>query len=166
MTRSMCVSTLRSRGICWRPSSVSRRLGVFVLVGLGPGLAAAHNQNGALGSGAAATDYYQIVCSDDGAGPPQSLTVQIRDEAPVAAPLVSVQVRAGDQLANTTDATDGDASLSPAIHVNGGPQAVYEVLVDKSAAGSENYLLTFHCVTGPDGTGLHTGTDLFVRQNQ
>ena len=41
-----------------------------------------------------------------------------------------------------------------------------EVLVDKSAAGAENYVLTFHCVTGPDGTGLHTGTDVIARQNQ
>jgi|JI10StandDraft_1071094.scaffolds.fasta_scaffold477092_3 hypothetical protein len=149
------------------PSSGALSLAVLVSgVGLvaGPGLA--HTQSGALGNGAASTDYYQIICSDDGTGPPASLSVQILDGAPAAAPMVSVQVRSGLELASSTDPVDGDTTASPLIHVNGGAEVVYEVLVDKSGAGSENYTLTFHCLTGPNGTGLHTGTDIVTRQNQ
>ena len=143
---------------------------IFPLNGLLLGLlavpAAADTQSGSLGSGAAATDYYQIICSNDGAGAPGSLSVQVLDGTPVAAPLVSVQVRNGLGLANSTDPTDGDVTASPLIHVNVDAGVVYEVLIDKSGAGAENYVLTFHCVTGPDGTGLHTGSDLVSRQNQ
>lgn len=127
---------------------------------------AAHTQNGALGGGAAATDYYQVLCSDDGTGVPASLSVQISDEAPSAATLVSVQVRNGPDLLTSTDATDADGSASPLIHVNVRSGFVFDVLVDKTGAGGENYVLTFHCKTGPDGTGLHTGTDIVTRQNQ
>ncbi len=141
-------------------------LPAVLLLGLPAGPALAHTQNGALGSAAAATDYYQVICSDDGTGPPASLSVQILDGAPAAAPLVSVQVRNGNELENTTDPVDGDTAASPVIHVNGAPTSVYEVLVDKSGPGAENYVLTFHCLTGPDGTGLHTGTDVITRQNQ
>lgn len=135
-------------------------------VGLLAGAASAHTQSGSLGNGAASTDYYQVICSDDGTGPPASLSVQILDGAPAAAPLVSVQVRSGEALANTTDPNDGDGTASAVIHVNGGAEVVYEVLVDKSGVGVENYVLTYHCLTGPNGTGLHTGTDLITRQNQ
>ncbi|MBK7950239.1 MAG: hypothetical protein IPK00_16195 [Deltaproteobacteria bacterium] len=126
----------------------------------------AHTQTGALGNGAEATDYYQVFCSDDGTGAPGSLSVQISDQAPAAAPLVSVQVRNGPDLATSTDPTDADGAASPLIHVNVRAGSVFDVLVDKTGAGSENYVLTFHCVTGPDGTGLHTGTDIVTRQNQ
>ncbi|MBY0398936.1 hypothetical protein K2X89_01480 [Myxococcota bacterium] len=126
----------------------------------------AHTQTGALGSGAAATDYYQIICSDDGTGVPASLSIQVSDEAPAAAPLLSVQVANGTNLANSTDPTDADGAASPLIHVNVAAGLVFEVLVDKSGIGGENYVLTFHCKTGPDGTGLHTGTAIVTRQNQ
>jgi hypothetical protein len=135
-------------------------------VGLSTDPAAAHTQAGSLGSGAAATDAYQVICSDDGAGPPASLSIQVLDGSPAAAPLVSVQVRNGLELANSTDPIDGDTTASPLVHVNAGSGTVFDVLVDKSGAGAENYVLTFHCVSGPDGTGLHTGTDVVTRQNQ
>ena len=60
----------------------------------------------------------------------------------------------------------GDVSASPLVYVNAGSGTVFDVLVDKSGVGAENYTLTFHCVTGPTGTGLHTGTDVVTRQNQ
>lgn len=152
------------------PLSISSRLSLSWLTASGlslvAGPATAHTQTGSLGTGAAATDNYQVLCSDDGAGPPGSLSVQVLDGTPVAAPLVSVQVRNGLLLANSTDPVDGDATASPLIHVNVDAGLVYDVLVDKSGAGAENYVLTFHCVTGPDGTGLHTGTDVITRQNQ
>jgi hypothetical protein len=129
--------------------------------------AQAHDQSGGLGAAASATDLYQVTCSNDGSGAPTSLRVQVRDLAPVAAPTLSVQVHANGLLANSSDPVDADASASasPAISVNGG-EGPYDVLVDKSAAGSETYTLTFHCQTGPDGGGVHTGTVHSVKQNQ
>ncbi len=139
---------------------------VLLIGGLLAGPAAAHTQSGSLGSGAAATDYYQVFCSDDGTGPPASLSIQVLDSAPAAAPLVSVQVRNGLELATATDPTDADTAASPLIHVNTSVGFVYDVLVDKSGAGAESYTLTIHCTTGANGTGLHTGTDIVTRQSQ
>jgi hypothetical protein len=128
--------------------------------------ASAHTQSGSLGAAASATDYYQVTCSDDGSGPPASLSMRVLDTpVTLAAPLLSVQVERGGLLANATDPADGDGAYSPRVSVNGGG-GVYEVLVDKSAAGADAYTIEYHCVTGPDGTGLHTGTTITVRQNQ
>ena len=139
---------------------------LFAIFAIAPGPAAAHTQSGSLGAGASATDLYQVVCSNDGTGAPGSLSVQVLDDAPAAAPRVSVQVRNGLLLSSSSDAVDGDATASPLIHVDVTTTLVFDVLVDKSGAGSENYVLTYHCLTGPNGTGLHTGTDLVTRQNQ
>jgi hypothetical protein len=135
-----------------------------MLFGIARG-ASAHTQSGSLGDAAASTDLYQVTCSNDGSGAPGSLSMQVLDAAPSAAPLVSVQTRKGTLLANSTDPVDGDATSSPIVHVNGGA-GVYDVLVDKTAAGAETYTLTFHCVTGTNGTGAHTGTEIVTRQNQ
>lgn len=138
----------------------------LVFVGFAGLPAAADTQTGSIGAAASATDFYQVICSDDGSGPPGSLSVQIQDSAPAAPPIVSAQVRVGSLLLNATDPTDGDGVAGPFVHVNGGSATTYDVLVDKTAAGAENYVLTFHCMTGPNGTGLHTGTAVVVRQNQ
>jgi len=55
--------------------------------------------------------------------------------------------------------------VSPHVSVNGGAGA-YDVLIDKTAAGAESYTLSFHCMTGPDGTGVHTGTASTLVQDQ
>lgn len=146
--------------------AVAFGLGVVLGAVLSAEPAAAHTQPGSLGVGAAATDAYQVICSDDGAGPPASLSIQVLDGTPVAAPLVSVQVKNGLELVSSTDPVDGDTTPSPLVSVNADAGTVFEVLVDKAGAGAENYVLTFHCVTGPDGSGLHTGTDVIARQNQ
>ncbi|HUK63764.1 MAG TPA: hypothetical protein VLV15_10525 [Dongiaceae bacterium] len=130
-----------------------------------PSASSAHTQNGSLGAPAEATDYYQVTCSDDGSGPPVSLIVQVLESSPAGAPLVSAQVRRGTTLVNTTDPIDGDGSPSPFVSLNLGT-GVYDVLVDKSGVGAETYILTYHCYTGPDGTGTHTGTSLQSWQNQ
>jgi hypothetical protein len=130
-----------------------------------PQAARAHTQNGSLGSAATATDFYQVTCSDDGSGAPASLTLQVLDASPAAAPLVAVQGQKGSLAKNGTDPVDADAAASPLISLNGGA-GVYDVLVHKTDAGSESYTLTFHCLTGPDGTGDHTGTSITTRQNQ
>lgn len=127
--------------------------------------ASAHSLNETLDADAGATDLIQIVCSDNGSGPPQSLVVQVRDNTPVAAPLVSVQAQRGALLVNSTDAVDDDTGMSPAVSVNGGSGA-YDVLVDKTESGAESYSLSFHCYTGPDGSGTHTGTSHTILQDQ
>jgi hypothetical protein len=147
---------------------VSRALRAFAALALGlaaAGDARAHEVSGGLGTAASATDLYLVTCSDEGGGAPASLLVQVRDTSSAAAPLVSVQVQKGTLLRSSTDPVGADAVSSPAIAVNGGSGG-YDVLVDKSAAGNESYTLTFHCQTGPDGTGTHTGTSHTVRQNQ
>jgi len=131
----------------------------------GAGLASAHDQSGALGAAASATDYYRISCFDDGQGPPASLALQVRDPAPGDAIKISVQVAIDGGLVNTNDLNDGDALYGPLVTLNGGA-AVYQVLVDKNAAGAETYQISYHCYTGPNGTGLHTGTLIVAVQNQ
>ena len=91
--------------------------------------------------------------------------MSIEDAAPVAAPLVSVQVQRGLTVVSVTDRTDGDLVASTEVALDGGG-GVYDVLVDKTGAGSETYTLVFHCYTGLGGTGLHTGTSIATRQNQ
>ncbi|MFO0690448.1 MAG: hypothetical protein U0900_17230 [Myxococcota bacterium] len=147
-------------------SRAALAFGAALLAAGGAKPVAAHTQAGGLGTGAAATDYYQVLCSNDGTGVPASLSVQISDEAPAAATLVSVQVRNGPDLLTSTDPTDADGAPSPFVHVNVRSGTVFDVLIDKTGSGAENYVLTFHCMTGPDGTGLHTGTDILTRQNQ
>lgn len=129
------------------------------------GRAPAHDQGGSLGTGASATDYYEISCFDDGAGAPGSLEIRIRDASPGSLPHVSAQVQRGLSLASVSDTLVADIVPSPSIHSNEGA-GVYDVLVDKSGPGAKFYQLTYHCWTGPDGTGVHTGSALVTRQNQ
>ncbi len=126
------------------------------------GSASAHDQSGTLGVAATATDYYQVSCYDDGNGSAQKLAVQIKDAAPVAAPIVSIQVVKGRKASNSTDAVDGNAAYSPLLNITGG-DGDYNVTVSKTAAGAETYTFQFHCVTSG---GDHTGTDIAVLQNQ
>ncbi|HTO52721.1 MAG TPA: hypothetical protein VMR50_04975 [Myxococcota bacterium] len=127
--------------------------------------AAAHTQTGALGAAASATDFYQVTCSDDGSGPPQSLILQIQDTTSGSAPLVGVQGQRGSQTTNSVDPTSGDTNPSPQTYVNG-TSGVFDVVVYKTGAGADSYTLTYHCYTGLNGTGVHTGTTIVVRQNQ
>lgn len=136
-----------------------------LLAALAPVRASAHSLNGTLGADAAATDVIETVCFDNGSGAPQSLVVQVRDNAPGAAPQLSVQAQRGGQLVNSTDTTNADAVYSPAVAVNGGSGA-YDVLVDKTGAGAKSYSVNYHCYTGPDGTGVHAGTNATVVQDQ
>jgi len=125
----------------------------------------AHDQAGSLGTAASATDYYRITCFDDGSGPPASLVIQVRDSSPGAAPRVSAQMQRGSALASTSDDLAADILASPEIVLDEGA-GVYHVLVDKTGAGPKFYQLTYHCWTGPGGTGIHTGSSHSVRQDQ
>lgn len=121
--------------------------------------ASADTQGGSLAAEASSARYYQVTCSDDGSGPPLSLVTQVRDLAPIAAPLLSVQIQKGNLATNGTDAVDADAGFSPPVWVNGGA-GVYDVFVDKTASGAEGFTLSFQCMTGADGSGVPTGTSI------
>jgi hypothetical protein len=136
----------------------------MLLLAAPAGLALAHTQDGSLGDGAAATDFYQVTCSDDGSGVPASLLFQIQNRGPAANP-VSVLVHRGTSATSSTDTTAGDAALSPLVFVNGG-DGVYNLFVIKAANGGDNYTLSYHCMTGLNGGGLHTGTTIVFKQNQ
>lgn len=122
----------------------------------------AHDQTGALGKAAGATDYYAVSCFDDGNGAAAYLAFQVIDALPVAAPVVSAQVTKGRLAVNTTDAIDGDATYSPKVLVKGG-NGTYYVSVDKTKAGVENYSFQYHCETSDN---QHTGTSILPLQNQ
>ena len=131
---------------------------LVMLVG-GPWTAEAATRTGNLPSSATAAHLLFLDCSDDGAGAPLSATVQVRDLPPVAAPIVSVQLRKGMAATNSTDEVDGDAAASPLVFVNGG-SGRYDIFVDKTAAGEEAYEVLAQCWTGSDGSGVATGTAL------
>lgn len=126
--------------------------------------ALAHTQDGTLGDGAAATDYYQVTCNDDGSGPPGSLVAQVQHRGSAATP-VAVVVHRAAAATTTVDTVPGDVASSPPVYVNGG-DGVYNVFVSKAGSGLVNYTLSFHCMTGQNGGGLHTGTLIVFRQNQ
>lgn len=124
--------------------------------------ALAHTQNGSLGDAPHSTDYYQVTCSDDGAGMPTSLLVQVTNRS---TPAVSVLAHRGADAVNSSDTNGADATPSPLAYVNGG-DGVYNVFVSKAGGGAVNYTLLYHCMTEANGGGLHTGTTLVFRQNQ
>jgi hypothetical protein len=128
------------------------------------GTAVAHTQDGSLGDAAASTDYYQVTCSDDGAGRPTSMTAEVQHRGPSGIP-VSVLVHRGTAATATVDSVALDAAPSPRVYVNGN-DGVYNVFVTKAGGGIVNYTLSFHCLTEPNGGGLHTGTTIVFRQNQ
>jgi len=78
----------------------------FLLLAAPAGLSFAHTQDGSLGAPTAATDYYQITCSDDGSGVPASMQFQIQNRGPTAA-VVSVLVHKGIIATSSSDATAG-----------------------------------------------------------
>jgi hypothetical protein len=129
------------------------------------GVAPAHTQDGSVGPSAASTDYYQVSCSDDGTGVPASLVAQAQNRGPTAASTVHVVVHRGVAATSTVDTTGGDVAMSPLVFVNGG-EGVYDVFVSKVGDGVVNYTLSYHCMTGEAGSGLHTGTTIVFRQNQ
>ncbi len=58
---------------------------------------------------------------------------------------------------------NADANPGPLTWVNGG-DGDYDLFVVKSQSGVANYTLTYHCMTGLNGSGIHTGTDIIIKQ--
>jgi len=135
------------------------------------GHAFAHSAEAVLdpaGSNASATDLAQVVCYDDGNGPPHHLYTQIQDlSAPVPGLRISTQIFTDKSMTNTTDTVSADALPSyPATLVGsdiGGGVQLYYISVSKTAPGARNFSITYHCQTAND---THTGTDISVYQVQ
>jgi hypothetical protein len=142
------------------PSLVT--LFLFLILSAPAGLVFAHSQTGSLGSAAAATDYYAVTCSDDGNGPTGSLIVQVSNVS-AGEPVLAVVANKGNLATSSSDPANADGNPGPFAGVNGG-DGLYNVFVLKSQSGVANYILDFHCMTGPDGGGSHTGTEITTRQ--
>lgn len=130
------------------------------------GITLAHSATGSLGSSAAATDVYSVTCSTDAGTATFRLATRVKDNTPVAAPLVSISSSKGGVVTNTTDSNgDGNTSYSAYAYNNGG-NGTYTMSIYKSASGAENYTAEFHC-QGPASSGyIHTGTSYVLIQNQ
>jgi hypothetical protein len=130
--------------------------------------ASAHEQSGTLGSRKSATDVYLVTCDNEEGGdtPTYRLATRVRDNAPAAAPLVSVSTSKGGSTTKTTDTNgDGNSRFSALAHNNQG-NGQYTMKVRKSAAGTEKYAVEFHC-EGPKSSGyIHTSTLIQQTQDQ
>jgi len=134
------------------------------------GHAHAHSASGTIdgvGDNASATDLAQVICYDDGNGPPHHLYTQIQDfSAPVPGLLLSTQIFTDSKITNTTDTGPGDTLASyPAILVGpaGQDYQTYYISVSKTSAGARSFEITYHCQTAND---THTGTQITVYQIQ
>ncbi len=115
------------------------------------------------GTNASATDLAQVICFDDGNGPPHHLMTQIQDlSPPVPGLLLSTQIFKDTQMTNVTDTVSGDANASTPAILNGG-QGAYIISVSKTNSGPRNFSITYHCQTANE---VHTGTDITVLQVQ
>ena len=116
--------------------------------------------NGSLGAVASATDHYHVTCPASNS----RLAGNVTDLIPVAAPLVSMQIHKGNVAINTTDPVDGFQFIidppplqvpSPTVSLFGS-LGVYDVLIDKTATGVENYRMYVQCFGGFTGGPLPT----------
>lgn len=125
-----------------------------------PQVGLAHSVAGPIdvdGKNPSATHLASISCFDDGNGPADYLTVQIKDlSAPVNGLLISVQISKDDKMTNTTDPISADNAFGPLTSLRAG-NGSYSVSINKTAAGIRNFALDYHCLTRE---GLHTGTDI------
>jgi hypothetical protein len=139
---------------------------VFALLSASVNSVLAHDAGGPIdagGNNANATDYGYVSCFDDGNGPADHLSVQIDDDSPaVAGLLVSLQVSKDRKMINVTDPISGDDQPSQVVSLKGG-NGIYDISVNKTAAGVRNFGITYHCQTA---SGVHTGTDIGVYQLQ
>ncbi len=131
-----------------------------LLIGCSP-LLHAHSASAVLGGDASNSALAHITCLNDGTGEPAALISQIKDMSqPEDGLLLSVQLLKGTQVINSTDSVSGDANYSPLVQLDGG-SGVYSLMLTKTAAGDRLFDLVWHCMTAD---GLHTGTDIIVRQ--
>jgi hypothetical protein len=132
------------------------------------GAVLAHSASGSLGSSSGATDVFLVTCSNEegGSTPTYRLSSRVKDNSPVAAPIVSIVTSKGGTTTTRSDTNgDGNSSYSAwAYNIKG--NGVYTVSVKKSAAGAENYTAQFHCESPASSGYIHTGTTVVRTQNQ
>jgi hypothetical protein len=140
----------------------------FGLMASQAGSALAHNQGGSFTTGlAAAVDYYQVTCSDDGNGAPSYLEAQVKDMTANTSK-VNILIQKGTSCTTnkcaqfSIDTTDSNTTYSPLVRVTQGA-GVYNLFVQHTAAGTDSYDVLVHCKTA---TGVHTGTSALSRQQQ
>lgn len=132
------------------------------------GMALAHNQSGGFTTGlAAAVDFYQVTCSDDGNGAPSYLEAQVKDMT-ASTSKVNILVYKGTSCTTnkcaqfSVDTTDSNTTYSPLIKITQGA-GVYNLFVMHTVSGTDSYDVAMHCKTAG---GVHTGTSVVSRQQQ
>ncbi len=146
----------------------------------------AHDIVGALtnglgtGSGAGATDVYEVYCSNDitaaSQSPSDHLFIQIRDDSATGGQVSATVIQNSIVTANVTNNTKTAISVTDLIPADGLPSAnkilkapvaaqdlAFTIAVHHTAAAADNYLVTTHC---QDANSQHTGTSSSVLQNQ
>jgi hypothetical protein len=125
---------------------------------------AAHTLQGALGTTATATDYYQVDCTSTNAQITHHLFANIQDRIGdgtlVGVSVFSANAGANAKAATTIDTLGGVATLtaaanSPNITVAGGG-GIYTLAVFKTGAAGQVYTLNAHCedVNGVEIVGI------------
>ena len=141
---------------------------VLTVITLGyAGVSGAHEAGATMdsdGTTASFTGYALVTCIDD-IGVTDNLVASIKDTSPPQDPpldklLVSLQIIKGSRAASTTDPVSGDGNFSPEVKVHGG-SGVYQVLVNKTAAGARSFVVSYHCMTA---SNEHTATEIVVKQ--
>jgi|GEM_PF-1512260 len=123
---------------------------------------------GLFNSGLAKQDIYHVICNSDGV----SLGLSVRDNKPIKLPIISAQISEGTKVSPLVkDSLDGDANFSLVTKLVGGTNAIYSVIVTKSAytgtlsehKGDEIYNGKLAC---RNSKGALTGLAWRIVQNQ
>lgn len=141
---------------------------ILALMAIYANTVSAHNQAGSFTTGlAAAVDFYQVTCFDDGNGTPSYLEAQVKDMT-ASSSKVSILAHKGTSCTTnacaqfSVDTTDSNTAYSPVVKITQG-SGVYSLFVMHTAAGTDSYDVAFHCKTS---TGVHTGISVVSRQQQ
>lgn len=127
-----------------------------------PGIALAHSGGAAIdpnGDNPNATILAGVNCS----GGTDFLVAHIRDDsAPVPGLFLSLHIQKGLNMTSVTDTVSGDNFASAEARLAGG-DGHYFMSLTKTAAGTRNFDVTWHCM---NNNGDHTDTDIVVYQVQ
>jgi hypothetical protein len=131
-------------------------------------IVSADNQGGSFTTGlAAAVDFYQVTCFNDGNGAPSYLEAQVKDMT-ASTSKVGILIQKGTSCTTnkcaqaSIDRADSNTTYSALIRVTQGA-GVYNMFVMHTNAGTDSYDVSVHCKTA---TGIHTGTSISSAQQQ
>lgn len=124
-------------------------------------LSSAHSAGAPTGESRTFTGLAQITCFNDGNGDADNLIARIRDNSePVPGLMVNLQLYKGNKAVSISDTVSGDADFTDFVTLQGGP-GTYYLIVNKTDVGVRDFDIDWHCQTA---TGVHTGTDISVKQ--